>query len=346
MRSTSDYSGFGVQLDGRTSETEGYRYGFQGQERDDEVKGDGNTINYDYRSYDHRIGRFNLIDNQASKLTSFSPYSFAANSPILFIDFKGQIPKVAIIIVPDEGKKGHHDFDDHKAALEKAGYEVVYANSGRQALEKMQLLSSPDSPIEKLVLLSHGSPGGLSNISGGGIYTNMEIKSLAIRSWYKDKYFEMEEALMKSKGIVTDPTDPNYNLTLIAEITTDDVFDFTYEYMLNNTEEVVNYHKEKTGARSIDDLKAEIDNGSIEISEKMTFVIGGCNTSGKVPLDGQDIFTTELASKTERTVYGARGGSQPVHSSTLRKANTWIRTNSSGETKNLNKNTIDLTKPE
>jgi hypothetical protein len=40
IRTCSDYSPFGVELDGRTV-SGGYRFGFQNQEKDDEVKGEG-----------------------------------------------------------------------------------------------------------------------------------------------------------------------------------------------------------------------------------------------------------------------------------------------------------------
>lgn len=39
-----------------------YRYAFQGQERDDEIKGRGNSYNYTYRMHDPRIGRFFAVD--------------------------------------------------------------------------------------------------------------------------------------------------------------------------------------------------------------------------------------------------------------------------------------------
>ena len=38
------------------------RMGFQGQEMDDEIKGDGNSVNYTYRMHDPRLGRFFAID--------------------------------------------------------------------------------------------------------------------------------------------------------------------------------------------------------------------------------------------------------------------------------------------
>ena len=43
IRTCSDYSPFGVELDGRTV-SGGYRFGFQGSEKDDEFKGDGNKL--------------------------------------------------------------------------------------------------------------------------------------------------------------------------------------------------------------------------------------------------------------------------------------------------------------
>lgn len=81
-------------------------------------------------------------------------------------------------------------------------------------------------------------------------------------------------------------------------------------------------------------------------TQNLTVVLGGCNTSGYVPLDSQDIFSTEMAIETSSVVYGAQGYTAPVHSSTKRTSTTWIKTDSNGNRTNLKKNTIDLTKPE
>jgi RHS repeat-associated protein len=89
IRSTSDYSGFGVLLDGRTSENEGYRYGFQGQEKDDEVKGEGNSVNYKYRMHDPRVGRFFAVDPLAPEYPWNSSYAFSENIVINAIDLEG-----------------------------------------------------------------------------------------------------------------------------------------------------------------------------------------------------------------------------------------------------------------
>ena len=66
-----------------------YRYGFQGQESDNEVKGEGNSVNYKYRMHDPRIGRFFAIDPLAPKYPHNSPYAFSENRVIDAIELEG-----------------------------------------------------------------------------------------------------------------------------------------------------------------------------------------------------------------------------------------------------------------
>src|SRR5690554_6175965 len=67
-----------------------YRYGFNGMERDNEIKGQGNSYDFGARLYDSRLGRWLSIDPLASKYTGLSPYNFVANTPIQAIDPDGQ----------------------------------------------------------------------------------------------------------------------------------------------------------------------------------------------------------------------------------------------------------------
>jgi len=67
----------------------GYRYGFQGQEEDDEIKGDGNSINFTFRMYDTRVGRFLSLDPYAVSFPHNSPYCFSENRVIDAIELEG-----------------------------------------------------------------------------------------------------------------------------------------------------------------------------------------------------------------------------------------------------------------
>jgi hypothetical protein len=52
--SAQDFYPFGFKIPGRTYNATTYRYGFNGKEEDDEVKGDGNELDYGARVYDPR----------------------------------------------------------------------------------------------------------------------------------------------------------------------------------------------------------------------------------------------------------------------------------------------------
>lgn len=67
-----------------------YRFGFNGHENDNEVKGTGNHLSFGDYGYDTRLGRRWNIDPKTKKFPDVSPYSFASNSPILFVDKDGK----------------------------------------------------------------------------------------------------------------------------------------------------------------------------------------------------------------------------------------------------------------
>jgi RHS repeat-associated protein len=74
--------------------TNGYRYGFNGKENDNEVKGEGNQQDYGMRIYDPRVGRFLSVDPLTKMYPFYTPFQFAGNSPILSLDIDGMEPKV------------------------------------------------------------------------------------------------------------------------------------------------------------------------------------------------------------------------------------------------------------
>jgi len=91
--SQQDYYPFGMLQPGRRFALGGaYRYGFNGKENDNEVKGEGGQQDYGMRIYDPRVGRFLSVDPLIKDFVGQSPFSFAANNPLRLIDNNGMAP--------------------------------------------------------------------------------------------------------------------------------------------------------------------------------------------------------------------------------------------------------------
>jgi len=97
-------------------------------EKDDEVKGTGNSLDFGARMLDPRLGRWLKIDPLQAKYPSFSPYNFVANCPLIFVDPNGK----EIVPAPGRATDLYNAFklnaDDNTkvmlAVLEKS--DVIY----------------------------------------------------------------------------------------------------------------------------------------------------------------------------------------------------------------------------
>ncbi len=104
--SAHDYYPFGSLMPNRAYAASGagtYRFGFNGQERSDEIKGDGNSYTAEFWEYDPRIGRrwnidpVTLVNSLAGKSLQISPFATMFNDPILKSDVKGDSASDIII---------------------------------------------------------------------------------------------------------------------------------------------------------------------------------------------------------------------------------------------------------
>ncbi len=85
-----DYDPFGMALVGRNwSLGSEYRYGFNGQEQDDEIYGNGNLNTAEFWEYDVRLGRRWNIDPCTQMAPGWTPYRAFFNNPILYADPNG-----------------------------------------------------------------------------------------------------------------------------------------------------------------------------------------------------------------------------------------------------------------
>jgi len=134
VQSAQEYYAFGAIIKGTAYNApgNGYRYGFNGKENDNEVKKDqdGNNLtggqqDYGMRIYDPRLGRFFSVDPLSPKYPELTPYQFASNRPIDGIDQDGlEYASGMFKVFADNAKKG----EDPLKALQqsaKSTFETI-----------------------------------------------------------------------------------------------------------------------------------------------------------------------------------------------------------------------------
>ena len=84
-----DYYPFGMIMPVRSFGVGDYRFGFNGKEKDNEWNSGGATYDYGFRIYDPRIGKFLSVDPLTQNYPWYTPYQFAGNNPIQYIDLDG-----------------------------------------------------------------------------------------------------------------------------------------------------------------------------------------------------------------------------------------------------------------
>lgn len=127
--SYQDYYPFGMTMPGRFVTGNDHRYGFNGMEKDNEIKGDGNSYDFGARIYDSRIGRWLSIDPLAAKYPEASPYNYALNNPILYYDLGGEDVHLYLSKTPVGTAKirliGSEDVDGAPATVNVDLYELT-----------------------------------------------------------------------------------------------------------------------------------------------------------------------------------------------------------------------------
>jgi RHS repeat-associated protein len=87
---TPSHPAFGSVMEGRSfvgDTSSWYRFGFGGQEKDDEIYGKGKTYSAEFWEYDARVGRRWNVD--PVERPHLSPFAAFSNNPIVFIDPEG-----------------------------------------------------------------------------------------------------------------------------------------------------------------------------------------------------------------------------------------------------------------
>lgn len=177
-----------------------YRYGFQGQERDNEWKGDGNSYNYKYRVHDPRIGRFLSIDPLAPDYPHNSPYAFAENMVIHAIELEGLEAHVLSQTFDGEGNLLNSSFVwDEDASPVKIG-EVHYIHTvieGGLTTRSVGVKNASDIDYQGGALNPTAAP---SSVMGSLDYYKFRDNDFNIRHTLMDTWYS------------TQPNSPSYYL--------------------------------------------------------------------------------------------------------------------------------------
>lgn len=179
ITAAQDYYPFGMLMPGRIYTFGGdssYRYGFNGKENDNTIKGVGNSQDYGERIYDGRVGRFLSVDPLTKSYPELTPYQFGSNSPIANIDLDGLEAKLAIA-----GNGGEHTeytpdvvaaFKDRANKLTKLNFTPVPVHNGPGIISAFKEATKTQGGITAIISYTHSGANGLYLDDNQGFYTS------------------------------------------------------------------------------------------------------------------------------------------------------------------------------
>ncbi len=201
-----------------TSKSTQTTYSFQGQERDDEVKGAGNSVNYTFRMHDPRVGRFFAVDPLSKKYPHNSPYAYSENVVIHARELEGL--ELALAILGNASNKGTgyliicHSEDAKQIAqksIEGTMFDFMYVSTieDEQKYLSEYMTEHNLESINYLIDFTHAGKQGVSvnrknldSEKGNSPIINDKISSDDLKQFVEGS--EMSEDDMYATGIFID----------------------------------------------------------------------------------------------------------------------------------------------
>ncbi|MCX6146891.1 MAG: hypothetical protein NTW25_06520 [Candidatus Kapabacteria bacterium] len=126
-KAVNDYYPYGMLICDRSWSSGSSRYGYNGKENDNELKGTGNSLDFGERVFDPRIIRFPTPDKLKDKFAFQSSYVYAGDSPINSIDKDGKSKHTVFMWKVEEQSNGTFQVVEHpKCFSGPNGYRPIY----------------------------------------------------------------------------------------------------------------------------------------------------------------------------------------------------------------------------
>ncbi|MES2732404.1 MAG: RHS repeat-associated core domain-containing protein, partial [Bacteroidota bacterium] len=144
-----------------------HQFQYNGKEKQEELG--LNWLDYGARMYDSQLGRWHNIDPKTEKYPSMSPYIYAANNPVRYIDINGEEPGDPIRLVFWGGARN----PSHNYTFENAKNNVINDYGGdnipvqdtrfSSARDIINTINSQDNnSIQSVDIFAHGQSDAVS----------------------------------------------------------------------------------------------------------------------------------------------------------------------------------------
>ncbi|WPQ61468.1 RHS repeat-associated core domain-containing protein [Chitinophaga sancti] len=207
MSSSQEYYPFGMLMPGRSSVVTGgsYRYGFNGKENDNEVKGEGNEQDYGMRVYDPRVGKFLSVDPLTKSYPELTPYQFASNTPIQGIDLDGEEVKFVTYYHATQNSSPLYKVETNYGITGMVNWATIeihkYRTIDAQGNYHYEARPSPFINHENVTTSSSGHSPGKFTLDDARIGLNAVFyKYGADRAAIVEKMYRLETSHFKSGG--------------------------------------------------------------------------------------------------------------------------------------------------
>ena len=176
------YYPFGLTMNGRSWQSENYRFGFNGHEIDPEISEQGSVVSFGDYGYSSVLGRRWRVDPLAGGMPTVSPYSYAYGNPILLKDPDGKLPILPFLLKATSAAATDvllqvamvYLLDDDVETAEQAFEKVDWGDVAESAAIGAFPFSPPGGKLAKAAAESAGS---VAIIAGKKAYAGQDYSA-------------------------------------------------------------------------------------------------------------------------------------------------------------------------